>query len=132
VTPARSRRRATTRDDVLAMALAMPGAWADQPWHDDTVVKVGSRIFAFVGADGGTSVTLRCRPEDLEAWRQRYPSALGPAPYMRTKPWNRVELDGTVTPEDVAVLVQESYDCVVERLTKKERPAGWVPPQQRR
>jgi predicted DNA-binding protein (MmcQ/YjbR family) len=126
-----TRRAALTRDDLLAMALAMPGAWADQPWEDDTVVKVGSRIFAFVGADGGTAVTLRCRPEDLEAWRQKYPTALGPAPYMRTKPWNRVELDGTVPAGDLETLLEESYDCVVERLTRRERPTGWVPPEQR-
>ena len=119
------------REAVLARALSMPGAWADQPWHDDTVVKVGSRIFAFLGADGGSTVVLRCRPEDVEAWRQRYPQSLGPAPYLRAKPWNRIQLDGSVPAADLEVLLEESYDCVVERLTKKERPAGWVAPQDR-
>ena len=108
----------------VALALAKPGAWADQPWQDDTVVKVGSRIFAFLGADGADAVVLRCRPEDVEAWRQRYPAALGPAPYMRTKPWNRVTLDGSVPESDLETLLEESYDCVVERLTTKERPDG--------
>jgi predicted DNA-binding protein (MmcQ/YjbR family) len=74
---------------------------------------------------------LRCRPEDVEAWRQRYPTALGPAPYMRTKPWNRVTLDGSVPTSDLETLLEESYDCVVERLTKKERPDGWIPPEER-
>ena len=119
------------RDDLMALALAMPGAWPDEPWDGDTVAKVGSRIFAFLGSDGSGAVTLRCRPEDVEAWRQRYPDALGPAPYLRSKPWNRVQLDGTVPDGELRAMLEESYDCVVEQLTKRERPEGWVHPDQR-
>ena len=37
-------------EEVLAFALSLPGAWEDHPW-DDTVVKVGRKIFVFVGAE---------------------------------------------------------------------------------
>jgi predicted DNA-binding protein (MmcQ/YjbR family) len=120
-----------TRDDLVALALAMPGAWADEPWDGDTVAKVGSKIFAFLGGDDSTAVTLRCRPEDVQAWRQRYPRALGPAPYLGSKPWNRVQLDGSVPDAELRTMVEESYDSVVERLTRRERPPGWVPPARR-
>jgi predicted DNA-binding protein (MmcQ/YjbR family) len=120
-----------TRDDLMGLALAMPGAWADEPWDGDTVAKVGSRIFAFLGGEGSTAVTLRCRPEDVEAWRQRYPGALGPAPYLGSKPWNRVELDGAVPDDELRTLLEESYDCIVELLTRRERPEGWVAPDRR-
>ena len=40
------------RAEMLAYCLAKPGAWLDQPWEGDEVVKVGSRIFAFLGAAG--------------------------------------------------------------------------------
>jgi predicted DNA-binding protein (MmcQ/YjbR family) len=120
-----------TRDDLMGLALAMPGAWADEPWDGDTVAKVGSRIFAFLGDEGSTAVTLRCRPEEVESWRQRYPEALGPAPYLGSKPWNRVRLDGTVPDDELRTMLEESYDCVVEKLTRRERPAGWLPPGER-
>jgi len=28
-------------------------------------------------------------------------------------------------------MLEESYDCVVEKLTRRERPAGWLPPGER-
>ena len=37
--------------DWHAYCLAKPGAWPDSPWEGDTVVKVGPKIFVFLGAD---------------------------------------------------------------------------------
>ena len=45
-------------DALIAYCLAKPGAWEDQPWEDDVVAKVGSRIFAFLG--GESTVGLKC------------------------------------------------------------------------
>jgi predicted DNA-binding protein (MmcQ/YjbR family) len=45
-----------------SFALGLPGAWEDQPWEDDTVVKVNKKIFVFLGTEGsddpGMSVKL--------------------------------------------------------------------------
>src|SRR5207245_8851333 len=35
-----------------AHALKHPGAWEDEPWEGDHVVKVGKKIFVFLGGDG--------------------------------------------------------------------------------
>jgi hypothetical protein len=49
-----------TKDELLAHCLSKPGAWQDKPWEGDTVVKVGPKIFAFVGSgDGGAIPTTR-------------------------------------------------------------------------
>jgi predicted DNA-binding protein (MmcQ/YjbR family) len=47
-----------TKDELLAHCLSKPGAWQDEPWEGDTVVKVGPKIFAFLGSGDG-AVALR-------------------------------------------------------------------------
>ena len=37
-------------DDLLAFALTLPEAWEDHPW-DETVVKVRTKIFVFLGTE---------------------------------------------------------------------------------
>lgn len=40
-----------TREELLAYCLAKPGAWQDEPWEGDVVVKAGPKIFAFWAQD---------------------------------------------------------------------------------
>src|SRR5215204_5355392 len=53
-----------TNDELLAHCLSKPGAWQDEPWEGDTVVKVGPKIFAFLGSGDGAathgSVGVKC------------------------------------------------------------------------
>ena len=51
-TSAKQRQAMTRCKD---FALSLPGAWEDHPWGD-TVVKVGKKIFVFLGMDGDDSV----------------------------------------------------------------------------
>ncbi len=44
---------AARRRDVLQFALRLPGAWEDHPW-DETVAKVGRKVFVFGGMDEGS------------------------------------------------------------------------------
>ena len=117
--------------EVVAHALAKPGAWADEPWGPgDQVIKIGKKIFVFCGSGEGDppTVSLRCEPDDVQAWRDRYPTSIGPAPYMGTRPWNKIVLDGSIPDDDVLTLLDDSYDSVVARIPKRERPPGWQPP----
>ena len=114
------------RDELIANALAMPGAWLDEPWEaGNPVVKVGPRIFLFCGAadTDQPAVTLRCHPDQVDLWRGRYPGSIGRAPYLGGKPWNLVHLDGSVPDDDVLAMLEDSYDSVVARLPRSQRPA---------
>jgi predicted DNA-binding protein (MmcQ/YjbR family) len=55
-----------TWDELAAYCLGKPGAWRDQPWEGDVVVKVGSKIFAFLGTPGedDVSVGVKCGGRD--------------------------------------------------------------------
>ena len=113
------------RDELVAHALTLPGAWLDEPWEaGNPVVKVGPRIFLFCGPPdpGHPAVTVRCQPDHVEVWRGRYPASIGRAPYLGGKPWNLVQLDGSVPDDDLLTLLEDSYDSVVARLPKRDRP----------
>ena len=64
-----------TWQDLLSYCLAKPGAWQDEPWEDDVVVKVGCKIFAFLGSGTASAVGLKCGPtrESADEWLLRYP-----------------------------------------------------------
>jgi predicted DNA-binding protein (MmcQ/YjbR family) len=114
------------RDEVAAYCLAKPGAEETYPWGEgDLVVKVGGKSFAFLGI-GGTreTVSLKCGrdQETAREWRDRWPDAVVPSPYLARYGWNSVTLDGTVAADDLRDMIDGSYDDVVARLPRSKRP----------
>ena len=98
------------------LALSYPGAWEDHPWGD-TVVKVGKKIFVFLGeeSDLGPGMTVKL-PESAEPalmldCTERTGYGLGKAG------WVTVHLDGTDCPP-VDVLgdwLDESYRAIAPK-----------------
>jgi predicted DNA-binding protein (MmcQ/YjbR family) len=110
---------------VAEYCLAKPGAWPDQPWEGDTVAKVGPKIFAFLGSDGG-SLGLKCGRDRDEADEllARYPGSVTAMAYLGRYGWNTFVLDGRVDVDDLLELIDASYESVVARLPRKHRPVG--------
>jgi len=115
-----------TRDELLAYCLAKPGAWEDQPWEDDMVAKVGSKIFAFLGSggSGAPSVGLKCGPnrEVADEWLKRYPDDAAKMAYIGRSGWNTLRSGGAIPDDELFEAIDLSYDTVVSKLPKKERP----------
>jgi predicted DNA-binding protein (MmcQ/YjbR family) len=113
-----------TRDELLRHCLAKPGAWQDEPWEDDVVVKVGSKIFAFLGSEDSSAVGLKCGPsrEAADEWLLRYPGDASVMPYVGRSGWNSLRLGGTIADDDLLEAVEASYEAVVSKLPKKDRP----------
>ena len=109
-------------DALIAYCLAKPGAWEDQPWEDDVVAKVGSRIFAFLG--GESTVGLKCGTsrDDADEWILRYPQDASPMPYLARSGWNSLVCDGGIPDDELLEAVDASYLAIVARLPKRERP----------
>lgn len=112
-----------TRDQVLAYCLAKPGAWLDEPWEGDVVVKVGSKIFAFLGSD---TVGIKCGPtrDVADEWLQRYPDDASVMAYIGRSGWNTLRTGGAIPDDELTDALDASYDAVVSKLPKRERPSG--------
>lgn len=108
----------------LDHCLAKPGAWRDEPWEGDVVAKVGPKIFAFLGpVTAPTSIGLKCGDrEEADLWLERYPGSVTVMAYIGRYGWNTFALDGTVPDEELAELVDGSYDRVVAALPRSRRP----------
>jgi predicted DNA-binding protein (MmcQ/YjbR family) len=116
-----------TRDELLAYCLAKPGAWPDEPWDGDVVVKVSSKIFAFLGSGSGSArVGLKCGPtrEVADEWLLRYPDDASVMAYIGRSGWNDLRIGGAIGDDELIEAVDASYDTVVSKLPKKDRPAG--------
>jgi len=116
-----------TRSELLSYCLAKPGAWPDEPWDGDVVVKVGARIFAFLGSGAGEngSVGLKCGPdrEAADEWLLRYPADASVMAYLGRSGWNSLRTDGAIPDDELLDALDASYQAIVAKLPKKDRPA---------
>ncbi len=121
---------AMTWAQLKAYCLAKPGAWQDEPWEGDLVVKVGDKIFAFLGSaprgpERAASVGLKCGPDrdTADEWLLRYPEAASASAYIGRYGWNSLALGGPIPDDELLAAVDDSYDAVVARLPKRSRPS---------
>jgi predicted DNA-binding protein (MmcQ/YjbR family) len=114
-----------TPDELLAYCLGKPGARQDEPWEGDLVAKVGSKIFAFLGS-GGTGIGLKCgvSREAADEWMARYPADASVMPYIGRSGWNTPQTGGEIPVDELLEAIDASYDAVVRKLPKKDRPPG--------
>ncbi|GAA0459558.1 hypothetical protein Ade02nite_13590 [Paractinoplanes deccanensis] len=113
------------REEMLAYSLAKPGAWQDEPWEGDVVAKVGTKIFAFLGS-AGNSVGLKCGKDRdaADEWLKRYPDDVTVTAYIGRYGWNTMRLDGAIPDDELREALDASYESVVSKLPKRDRPAG--------
>jgi predicted DNA-binding protein (MmcQ/YjbR family) len=115
---------AMTWEDLLAHCLARPGAWQDEPWEGDVVVKVGARIFAFLGSGATASVGVKCGAsrETADEWLLRYPDDASVMAYIGRSGWNTLRIGGAIPDDELLEAIDASYAAIVSKLPKKDRP----------
>lgn len=111
-----------TRDDVLDVCAALPGAVEDYPFGDGVAVfKVGGRMFALVRLDGDPgAVNLKCDPDLALELRDRHPS-VRPGYHQDKRHWNTVDLDGSLDDDELRSMIDHSYELVVAKLPRTVR-----------
>lgn len=102
---------------LIDYCLSKPGAIETYPFGPrTTVIKVGGRMFAFFGGEGdGGWINLKCDPDTAVILRTQY-NCVVPGYHMDKDHWNTVMISGSLTNDEFLMMVDMSYDLVVEGL----------------
>ena len=115
-----------TPQQLLEYCLSKPGAWEDEPWEGDIVAKVGphgrGKIFAFLGSNDSIGVKAGATRGEADEWLARYPDDAKVMAYIGRSGWNTLRTGGAIPDDELLDAIDASYDMVVARLPKKDRP----------
>ena len=81
------------------------------------VFKVGGKVFAILGSG---SISLKCDPSHAVVLREQWP-AVTAGYHLNKRHWNTVALDGSVPDAELRDWIEDSYDLVVDSLSRAER-----------
>ena len=117
---------AARRDELLAKAATLPGAWAGhKPEWDIPVASVGPRLFLLLipHTDGRLLANVKLDPEDVVAVRAAY-AWVEPGFHQSKRHWVSIDLTSPdYLADDATDMVEDSYRLVLSLLTRRVREA---------
>ena len=106
--------------ELTSTLFAFAGATEEFPWGPSPMVlKVGGKIFAIVGLEADPlKISLKADPEDAVIQRNMY-EAIQPGYHLNKEHWNTVTLDDRIPDKLLKQLIDESYQLVSKKLSRK-------------
>jgi predicted DNA-binding protein (MmcQ/YjbR family) len=106
-------------DRLRKICLAFPDATEDIKWGQDLVFSVGGKMFCVVNTEPPHQMSFKCSPESFGELIER--TGIRPAPYLARAMWVQEErLGEAFDRQEVEGLLQQAYDLVRARLTKRK------------
>lgn len=107
-------------DELREYCLSKKGVEECMPFGNDTLVfKVMGKMFLLSGIDNRpVQFNVKCDPEKAIELRENFSCVL-PGYHMNKWHWNTVICDGSVSDKKIQEWIDDSYNLVVESLTKK-------------
>ncbi|SEP63417.1 Predicted DNA-binding protein, MmcQ/YjbR family [Devosia sp. YR412] len=106
------------RDGFEAFVLALPQTTLVRQWRDDSVAKVGGKIFALLDRDPG-EVWLKVSEMAYELLTEL--DGVRPAPYFARASWVAISVESPLTGDEVEAYVREAHRIIAGKLSKKVR-----------
>jgi predicted DNA-binding protein (MmcQ/YjbR family) len=107
-------------EEIRAYCLTCPGTTESFPFDEVTLVfKVMGKIFCMISLDADAELNLKNTPGINLELREHYPF-VNPGYHMNKKHWNTIKYP-QASGELLKKLISESYDIVVNGLTKKAK-----------
>ena len=109
-------------ENLEKILISKKGSTKEFPFGEEAMVfKVANKMFALLAwQKNPLTITLKSTPEDAIGYREIY-KCVNEGYYMNKKHWNTITIDGTMKDEVLIEMIDDSYDLVVAKLTKKER-----------
>ena len=106
------------RDGFEAVVLALPKTTLVRQWRDDSVAKVGGKIFALLDRDPG-EVWLKVSDMAYDLLTEL--EGIRPAPYFARAGWVAISAASPLSGEEVEAYIREAHRLVAGKLTRKAR-----------
>lgn len=91
------------------------------PFDKETLVfKVKEKMFLLTNINQELRMNVKCDPEKCIELREMYSAVLSGF-HMNKKYWNTVRIDGSVSNRQLKEWIDDSYDLVVRKMTKKKQ-----------
>jgi len=105
-----------SRAGLVVFALSLPEAWKDEPWEEDTVVKVRKKIFVFFGSERNPT-QLGVKLPHSAAYALTLACATPMAYGLGRSGWVTVQLRSRDAPDDHLLRdwIVESYRAVAPK-----------------
>lgn len=108
-------------EELRDYCISKKGTTEEFPFDETTLVfKVMGKMFVLTDLESEFAITLKCNPDKAIELREEF-SCITPAFHMNKSHWNTIRIDGSLSENFLENLVDESYNLVVEKLTRKQK-----------
>ena len=101
-----------------AFVLSLPACTLVRQWRDDSVAKVGGKIFCLLDRDPG-EVWLKVSEMSFELMTEM--EGIRPAPYFARAGWVAISHESDLSDEDIRAYIVEAHRIVAGKLSRKVR-----------
>jgi len=106
------------REPFEAFILSLPHATLVRQWRDDSVGKIGGKVFALLDKDPG-EIWLKVSDMAFELLCEL--DGVRPAPYFARAGWVAISVASPLSEDEIKAYIGEAHRLVSLRLTKKLR-----------
>lgn len=106
------------RPQFEAYVLSLPAATLVRQWRDDSVAKVGGKIFCLLDRDPGE---IWLKVSDMAYDLMTEMDGIRPAPYFARAGWVAVSHESALSDDDLRAYIAEAHRLVAARLSRRLR-----------
>lgn len=111
------------KQQVIDYCLSFKHVYEDHPFSDQNWCVIrhegNNKVFAWIfEKDNHVWVNVKCSADEIALWRNAFASVI-PAYHLNKEHWNSIILDGTVSVNDIQIMIGNSYDLTLKTKAKR-------------